>query len=565
MHHHRRLHPHDDLTGPAQALLLHPASFVPRPSTPTASMRATIMLSDAPLRRPRALFAIGIIILCITLVLFYERIRHSDLSFFEEPVPASTEDLGIPTSNVVPLTDQEKEDYRSIFDNIRPMSYGTAARPPIKGMPDRMIDDLPEKYIPATAAAEAAGQAGARRLIFVGDVHGHKKALDDLLATLRFDNRKGDHLIFTGDLINKGPDSAGVVALAMELGAHSVRGNHEDRVLLTRAALDKEKERKEKKKNKKTSRAASDVDDTATALETFQIKDGDTADPEGAMAAYQAAEASLSKGDQRARETAESLSQEQIEWLSALPLVLRVGSIPLGGSPSSSSSSSDGAATLENVLVCHAGLVPGLPLEDQDPWAVMNMRTLSYPVDELRRDAVREFLLEKAKAGGNRGALAKTQKVDEAMVDGELARIVAARGLDDREGDVAVPSSGRDGAHWYEKWSRLQEKLGKERAKKERKEEKQDKKKGKKGSKGDSDGEGEEEVSQPLVTVVYGHDAKSGLQVPKEYGKGKRGYTFGLDSGCVYGKKLSALVVEVKKGDAVWEIVQVECENVAEE
>lgn len=535
-------------------------------------MRATIMFSDAPLRRPRALFAIGIITLCMTLVLFYERIRHSDLSFFEELVPASTEDLGIPTSGVVPLTDQEKEDYRSVFDNIRPMSYGTASRPPIKGMPDRMIGDLPEKYIPGAAAAAAAGEAGARRLIFVGDVHGHKKALDDLLATLRFDNRKGDHLIFTGDLINKGPDSAGVVALAMELGAHSVRGNHEDRVLLTRAALEKEKERKEKKKNKKTSRAAADVDDTATALETFQIKDGDTADPEGAMAAYQAAEASLSKGDQRARETAESLSQEQIEWLSALPLVLRVGSIPLGGSRSSTSSSSsssvDDAVTLENVVVCHAGLVPGLALEDQDPWAVMNMRTLSYPVDELRRDAVRKFLLEKAKAGGNRGALAKTQKVDEAMVDGELARIVAARGLDNREGDVAVPSSGRDGEHWYEKWSRFQENLDKERAKKQRKEEKKkekEEKKGKKKGKDDSDGEGEEEASEPLVTVVYGHDAKSGLQVPKEYGKGKRGYTFGLDSGCVYGKNLSALVVEVKEGNAVWEIVQVECDKVADE
>lgn len=522
-------------------------------------MRTTIMLSDAPLRRPRALFAIGIITLCMTLVLFYQRIRHSDLSFFEELVPASTEDLGIPTAAIVPLTDQEKQDYKSVFDDIRPMSYGTASRPPIKGMPDKMIDDLPEDYIP--------GAPGARRLIFVGDVHGHKKALDDLLATLRFDNHKGDHLVFTGDLINKGPDSAGVVALAMELGAHAVRGNHEDRVLLTRAAMDKEKERKEKNKNKNKKTSRADVDDAATALETFQIKDGEAADPAGAMVAYQAAEAALSKGDQRAHDTAESLSQEQVDWLSALPLILRVGSIPLGGGSSgSSSSNSDGAATLEHVVVCHAGLVPGVALEDQDPWAVMNMRTLSYPITELRRAAVRKFLTEKAKAGGNRGALAKAQAVDEALVDGELARIVASRGLEVGDGDVAVPSSGRDGSYWYEDWSRFQEKLGKERAKKESKEEKKKgKKKGKKGDKHDGEGEGEDEVPQPLVTVVYGHDAKSGLQVPKEHGKGKRGYTFGLDSGCVYGKSLSALVVEVKDGDAVWEIVQVECEKAADE
>lgn len=37
------------------------------------------------------------------------------------------------------------------------------------------------------------------------------------------------------------------------------------------------------------------------------------------------------------------------------------------------------------------------------------------------------------------------------------------------------------------------------------------------------------------MTVVYGHDAKSGLSLKE--------YTKGLDSGCVKGGKLTALVV----------------------
>lgn len=39
-----------------------------------------------------------------------------------------------------------------------------------------------------------------------------------------------------------------------------------------------------------------------------------------------------------------------------------------------------------------------------------------------------------------------------------------------------------------------------------------------------------------MMTVVYGHDARSGLAIEQ--------YTKGLDSGCVKGKQLTALVIE---------------------
>ncbi len=64
------------------------------------------------------------------------------------------------------------------------------------------------------------------RRIFVGDIQGCLAQLDDLLRVIGF--RRGiDTLHPVGDLVNKGPDSAGVVRRAMELGAEPVLGNHD--------------------------------------------------------------------------------------------------------------------------------------------------------------------------------------------------------------------------------------------------------------------------------------------------------------------------------------------------
>jgi len=65
--------------------------------------------------------------------------------------------------------------------------------------------------------------------IIVGDVHGCLTEFDALLRKARF--MRGDRLILVGDLVAKGPDSAGVVARARELGALGVRGNHDERVI----------------------------------------------------------------------------------------------------------------------------------------------------------------------------------------------------------------------------------------------------------------------------------------------------------------------------------------------
>lgn len=68
-----------------------------------------------------------------------------------------------------------------------------------------------------------------RRTLVVGDVHGCRAELEDLLR--ESDWRDGDRLVFVGDLVAKGPDSVGVLRLARELGAEAVRGNHDEHCL----------------------------------------------------------------------------------------------------------------------------------------------------------------------------------------------------------------------------------------------------------------------------------------------------------------------------------------------
>ena len=146
--------------------------------------------------------------------------------------------------------------------------------------------------------------------------------VEKLLEKVKFSREDGDHLIFTGDLINKGPDSGGVVDLARELGASSVRGNHEDRILLQR-------------------------EDIETTNETAATESKDNSD-------------FFSSKELDERSLARSFSKEQIDWLDSLPVILKVGQIPKMG----------------QVVVVHGGLVPGVDLEKQDPSIVMTMRSI---------------------------------------------------------------------------------------------------------------------------------------------------------------------------------------------
>lgn len=181
--------------------------------------------------------------------------------------------------------------------------------------------------------------------------------------------------------------------------------------------------------------------------------------------------------------TGKQLTPDQVAWLAERPVILAIDQLAMH--------------------VVHAGLVPGVEPLKQDPWAVMNMRSLVYSKQELRR---------------RRNSDAEPTWEEEEERDDKPQEWL--EWFDDR-GDAGTPSDGHDGELWATVWNRRQPLQ-----------------------------------RQPTRrTVVYGHDARRGLR------RGK--FTFGLDSACVQGDQLTALVVAAdgQDGDVTHKLVQVDCKK----
>lgn len=76
------------------------------------------------------------------------------------------------------------------------------------------------------------------RTIFIGDVHGCVHELDGLVG--RLSPKKGDRLIFLGDLVDKGPFSVDTIrfvraAINYYPGSACIAGNHEEKSIRLRA------------------------------------------------------------------------------------------------------------------------------------------------------------------------------------------------------------------------------------------------------------------------------------------------------------------------------------------
>ncbi|RFU77794.1 hypothetical protein TARUN_4447 [Trichoderma arundinaceum] len=356
-----------------------------------------------------------------------------------------------------------KQIHVQLTDADLPMTYGTFSRPNMDGL--TLLANLPAELVPTAE--------NKRRLVIVGDIHGMDASLESLLEKVAFDTAR-DHLIAVGDMINKGPDSPGVISRLMRLNASAVRGNHEDRILLSL---------------------------TEAETQTGVSKDLSSSDAEA------------HRGESEFLTTGRKLKKEHVEWLSSLPVIIAVE--PL------------------RMFIAHAGLVPGIRPELQDPWAVMNMRTLIYPREELRKKEHKKKLKLKHKRDDNaadeeeapqsppsdeRPAESEPEDDDDDEEGETLESIQQKDSFTDRE--VAIPVEGRDGEKWAAAWNRFQKRLKKSHRR----------------------------------TVVYGHDAKRGFREDK--------YTVGLDSGCVRGGALTAMVVEAKeggKGKFAHTIVQVHC------
>ncbi|KIE01388.1 Ser/Thr protein phosphatase family, partial [Metarhizium majus ARSEF 297] len=290
---------------------------------------------------------------------------------------------------------------------------------------------VPKHYVPTVE--------NGRRLLVIGDIHGMNTELGNLLDLAKYDAAT-DHVITLGDMVNKGPDSRGVLSRLMSLNASAVRGNHEDRLLLA-----------------------------------LQEHGAQVASATGQGDAVLAAR----KRDKKILKVAKTLLPEQITWLSGLPVILKSPALRL--------------------YFVHGGLVPGVKLDKQDPWAVMNMRTLRYPQDELRR------------GDGHSSAQDVPEAEDE--YDDEGSEVTPAQKV------VPIPIDDHSGQRWDKAWNKYQRKFVKKSHRR---------------------------------TVMYGHDAKRGFTEGR--------YTVGLDSGCAAGGHLTGLIVKARgRGGISYDKIRVSC------
>ena len=145
-------------------------------------------------------------------------------------------------------------------------------------------------------------------------------------------------------------------------------------------------------------------------------------------------------------------------------------------------------------------MVPGMSIDEQEPWAMYNIRALIDFNGHDETTQSEEFLntIEERLADLYPGQDPSQKEIKEARQSA----------ITKYEKVGYLPTDEfKDGKWWVDSWNELQE------------------------TKPKSD----------RLTLVYGHDSKRDLQM--------KDYSFGLDSGCVNGGKMTALVLQPREAD----------------
>jgi len=322
-----------------------------------------------------------------------------------------------------------------------------------------------------------------------------KLALDDLLHKVSY-NKEKDTLIHLGDLVTKGPHegSLSVLSFMSRYNITGVRGNHDQKVIEWRAWLDWIRDLE----GHAGSRWLQELEEKWEEgnLDGQLEKDKNTE----AWVGIQMREgrkdrkwwSRIPKGWKLLSDhyrIAHAMSQSDYEYLLSLPLVLHVPS--------------------EHAFFAHAGLLP------YDP--TLSVTSKRQPLSHLPK-------IPSGFLGDRIPALRKAQELailDDIKQNNDPWVVLNMRNL---RKDNTVSRKTNKGKAWTEVWNEIMSRcVGFERAALS----------------------GARSLPCRPSTVVYGHTASRGLDVHR--------WSMGLDTGCVYGRRLTALVLDAahQQGDAV--------------
>ncbi|VDC04774.1 unnamed protein product [Peniophora sp. CBMAI 1063] len=349
----------------------------------------------------------------------------------------------------------------------------------------------------------SSAQGTKRRTIFVGDIHGQSYSLLSLLNTTSY-NPSSDTLIHVGDLIAKGTrvGSSQVLDYVVEHNTVGVRGNHDQKVIEWRGWQEwivgfqdgKEWiEREEGRWRRKHGEFVGEEDEVKALRKGIEAAEIELLDDDVSAA---------SKKEQRKQDKkfralipsdwkifsehyflARDLTPAHYDYLRSLPLILHIPS--------------------EHAFVVHAGMLP---------------YDITKKIDGNRQPLAR---LPRVR-GGDVGEMREKQEVgvlERVPQNGEPWALLNMRNV---LHDHSIISNTKHGRAWYSAWNQLMPKCA--------------------GYNVSSSSSSEHSVHNTKwlpcepMSVIYGHTASRGLDIHR--------WTLGLDSGCVYGRRLSALVLD---------------------
>ncbi|KAL7420637.1 hypothetical protein Q5752_004588 [Cryptotrichosporon argae] len=344
------------------------------------------------------------------------------------------------------------------------------------------------KYLHVVGASHTDIETEGKRVILIGDVHGSYQPLLRLMDAVRYD-ATNDTLIHVGDLVAKGDMTPQVLAYMREGNVLGVRGNHDQPVVQWRSWMEWG--------------GGADWRDWVDGLPRDETAARSVLKKQGKLYPQKW------KWQGEHWKIARNLLDGDYDYLVGLPLTLHLPSL--------------------HSIVVHAGLLPFDP---------------SAPPSDARQPLV--VASEQAAGKAPSGRTGEELSILAIPPNRDAWNLVNMRGLYEagrHKGEVT--KAGSKGTPWSNVWNREMMRcagdgswwadgmgeLGTE------KEDHEDA-----AIEGEEDAEVDEtrsgkdhDLQCSPVTVIYGHAAGRGLDI-KQFSKG-------IDTGCVYGRQLTALVL----------------------